>query len=244
MRLFDFSLFAGTDPFSPAIATADAVARYLDSADARGVITSLAGVFYDYKEGNRETLALTDQEQRLLSGFVVDPRRIESGFTDWDGVAGRYRAVVLFPALDAARFHRWPLSHPAVRAIFANADKISLPILVHVARSGDATSLAALAREVAVPVVAMGLAYSAVNEVITGTADCPNLLFGIRLFAGMDNIEQLSEHLGAERLVYDSGEALYSHRAPFRNLMESRINEKARECIATGNARRIFGDID
>jgi len=236
MRLFDFSLLVGTDPRSSAVATEEALVRYLDAAGAGGIVVSLAGAYYYYEAGNDETLKVAARDGRLLPGMTVDPRRVESADVDWPAAAKKFRALVLFPAMQS-----WHLSHPAVAAIAAGAGAAGLPIVVHVARSGDVGGLSGLARQVKVPVVAVGIAYGALSEVIAGAKAAGNLLIGMSLFGGLDNLETLVARLGADRIVYDSGEARFTHGPALKMLEAAEIDGPAREAIAIGNARRIFG---
>jgi predicted TIM-barrel fold metal-dependent hydrolase len=242
MRLFDFSLLVGSDPYSPAEASQDALVAYLDLADAGGMVTSLAGCYYDCEAGNRETLEICDCDRRLMPGFVVDPRHPGVTHIDFGAAAGKFRAVVLFANLQPGIAQNWPLSHPALPAIFEKASEAKLPIIVYISRAGDVGALVRLANDADVPVVALGLSYIAVNEAIEGALAVENLLFGMSIFAGLDNIETLVGRLGPERLVYNSGEARWSHGGVLKVLETARIDDAARKRIAIGNARRIFGE--
>ena len=239
--MFDFSLLVGSDPYLPADATTDALVAYLDAADVGGIVTSLAAVYYDYEAGNRETLEISKCDKRLLPGFVVDPRRPDSCRVDFRKAAKAYKALVLFPSVAQGAAQGWPLSHPAVPGIIEKASEEGMPVVIHVARAGDVAALARIALDVEVPVIAIGIGYGAVNEVITGAATADNLLFGISLFAGLDNLETLVSRMGAERFVYDSGEPRLAHGPALRMIQSAALEDDARKLIARGNARHIFG---
>jgi len=241
MRLFDFSLLVGADPYSPAEATRDALVGYLDAVDAGGIVTSLAGLYYDFEEGNRETLEIVACDRRLLAGFTIDPRRTGCARIDLEAVAAEYRAIVLFASFMPGIVQGWSLSHPALPVIAQKASAAGLPMVVYAARSGDVQALARLALDVDVPVIALGVSYGAVGEVVAGAAGLGNLLFGVSLFAGLDNIETLAAHLGPERLVYNSGEPRFDHGPSLAMLEAAQLDAGSREFIAIGNARRIFG---
>ena len=241
MRLFDFSLLVGSDPFSPAEATQEALVEYLDREDAGGIVTSLAGLYYDYLEGNRETLEVSRSDERLLAGLTVDPRRPDSAHVDFARAAKDFRALVLFQSFQPGIPQSWPLTHPALPGLFEKASRAGLPVVVHVGRGGDVQAICKLALGVDVPVIALGLSYAAINEVIAGAAAAGNLLFGMSVFGGLDNLETLVSRLGPERFVYNSGESRFSHGPALAVLESAQIDEGAREIIAVGNGRRILG---
>jgi predicted TIM-barrel fold metal-dependent hydrolase len=237
MKLFDFSLLAGGDARSAGEGTREALADYLNREDAGGVVTSLAGAYYDYAEGNAETLALARGDGRLLAGLTVDPRRVDAQKTDFAAAkrAG-FRALVLFPAIQ-----RWGLSHPAVAGLVERAGEEGLPVIIHVGRSESVAALCGVAQRADVAVTAVGIAYASLGEVMAGAQETANLLLGMSLFAGLGNVEALCETLGPERLVMDSGEPRWSAEPALEVLGAADIGDAALEAITVGNARRIFG---
>jgi len=237
MRLFDFSLLVGSDPRSASDCASDALYRYLNEADAGGLVASLAGAYYDFIAGNAETLALATADKRLLPAFTLDPRRVDARDVDLKAAAARgFQALALFPAIQ-----RWALSHPALEGIVKRAAEAKLPIVLHVPRSESAASARRIAQMVDVPVVTIGIAYGSLGDVVAGAEGAPNLLFGMSLFVGLDNVETLVKRVGADRLVFDSGEPRLSHAPGLALLEAADINEAQRDAIAIGNARRIFG---
>jgi len=237
MKLFDFSLLVGTDPHSPSEGTREALLAYLDSADAGGLVASLSDAYYDFAAGNRETIEIARGDARLLPAFAADPRRIEAAEVDFEAARKQgFRALVLFPDIQG-----WGLSHPAVDGLAARAAAAGLPVVVHLPRNGPVGVVAGLAARIETPLVACGLSYACVGEIVAAAAGVENLLFGMRILAGLDNVEALAARLGPERLVFDSGEPLRSHAPAFEVLQTALISGQAREMIAVGNARRIFG---
>ncbi|MCD6404277.1 MAG: hypothetical protein J7M19_00445 [Planctomycetes bacterium] len=237
MKLFDFSLFVGNPPTSSAEGTLEQLQAYLDEADAGGVMASLAGAYYDFAAGNCETLEIAAGDRRLLPAMTLDPRRLEAALVDFAVEADRgYRALVLFPSIQ-----KWTLSHPALETLLSGAEEARLPIVLQVARNTPVDAIAEVAAKVDVPVVACGISYASLGEVAAVAKRAGNLVFGIRLFAGLDNIETLALRLGAERLVFDSGEAVSSH-VPVLEVLEAVVmSRELKGLIAVGNARRIFG---
>ncbi|MHC4714457.1 MAG: amidohydrolase family protein [Planctomycetota bacterium] len=237
MRLFDFALLVGSDPRSQAEGSREDLIEYLDREDAAGLVASLAGAYYDFAAGNRETLEISDRDKRLFPAFTLDPRRAEAVSVDIaSAVSEGFRALVLFPAIQS-----WDFSHPALAGIIGRAAEAGLPIVLHLNRNASVAGVAAFAREVDVPVVACGLSYGSLGAVLSLAGTAENLLFGVRLFAGLDNLETLASRLGAERLVFDSGEPLASNAAPLETLKTAVMSDEARELILTGNARRVLG---
>ena len=237
MKLFDFALLPGTDPRSDAEGTVDDVLQYLETVDGAGLVTSLAGAFYDFASGNRQTLEMAGRDQRLLPGVTVDPRRLEATQLDLRAAAAEgFRALVLFPAIQS-----WPLSHLAAAIVAGKASEAGLPVILHVSRGTSVSALVGFARGVDVPVVACGIAYGSVGEVAAAGSEAGDLVFSMRLFCGLDNIESLAERPGAERLVFASCEPRSSHAMPLAVLESAAIGPEAREAISIGNARRILG---
>jgi predicted TIM-barrel fold metal-dependent hydrolase len=236
MRLFDFSLLFGADPRSAATCTDADLFRYLDESYAGGLVASLAGAYYDFLAGNAETLAFAGADKRLLPAFTLDPRRVDAREVDLKAAAQGFRALALFPAIQ-----RWSLSHPAVEGIVARAAEARLPIVLHVPRSESAASVRCIAQSVDVPVIVVGIAYGSLGDVVAGAQAAPNLLFGMSLFVGLDNVETLVKRVGAERLVFDSSEPHFSHAPGLALLEMADISDADRSAIAIGNARRIFG---
>lgn len=237
MRLFDFALLPGTDPRSEAEGTLDDILQYLEKVDGVGLVTSLGGAFYDFASGNRQTLEMAGRDQRLLPGMTADPRRLEAADLDMRAAADDgFRGLVLFPAIQ-----NWPLSHRAAAIIAGKAGEAGLPVVLHVPRGTSVSALVGFARGVDAPVVACGLAYGSVGEVAAAAGDAGNLLFSMRLFCGLDNVESLAGRLGAEKLVFESGEPVSSHAMPLAVLEGAEISPDARELISLGNARRLMG---
>jgi predicted TIM-barrel fold metal-dependent hydrolase len=52
----------------------------------------------------------------------------------------------------------------------------------------------------------------------------------------------LVSRLGAERVVFNSGEPRSSHKPCLATVESADIDDEARELILAGNARRIFGE--
>lgn len=239
MKLFDFALLVGSDPRSPSEGSREDLVNYLDSEDAGGLVASLAGAYYDYAAGNRETLATASGDKRLLPAFTVDCRRANATQTDFALAAKEgFRALALFPAIQS-----WDLSHPAVGAVVNGAAAAALPIVLHLARTASVGALAALAREVAVPVIACGLSYGSLGAIVSAGRDPENLLFGTRLFAGLDNIDTLVQRIGGKKIVFDSGEPVWKNGAALEILKTAPMSEEARGLVMSGNARRIFGSV-
>ncbi len=237
MKLFDFSLLVGADPKTDAVGTRERLAAYLDREEAQGVVASLAGVHYDFLEGNPETLSLARADRRLIPALTVDPRRVDAGRIDFReaGESG-FGALALFPLAQ-----HWTLSHPALRPIMARADSAGMPVILHVSRAESSVALRGIAPGLGVPVIALGIAYSSLGDVVAGAGDTPNLLFGMSLFAGLYNVETLVERLGAERIVFDSGEPRFASAPALEVLRRAEIDETARQAIMVANAERIFG---
>jgi len=238
MSLFDFSLMPGGDPRSEREGSAEDVIAYLDAVDGAGLVCSACGAFYDFAEGNRETADLAALDRRLAPAATADPRRLDAWEVDFHAAASEgFRALALFPV-----HQNWDLSNHAARHIARSAAEAALPIVLHVSRGTPVGAVAGFARSLDVPVVACGVSYGSVGEVAACSGEVDNLLFSMRLLCGLENLEALVARIGPERLVFESGEPLTSHAAALAVLQSARIDERARELIAAGNARRILGE--
>ncbi len=242
MELFDFSLFVGSRPKCAGEATLADVRGYLDRVDGAGVVTSLAGAYYDWEAGNRETLELASEDSRLVAGLTVDPRQVNAGHFDVAAQAAKgFGALVLFPDVQG-----WALSHPWAVKAARGASAAGLPIVVQAGRQVTGAGIGAIAQVAkgcGVSVVACGLSYYVAGDIIATAVEAENLLFGIKTFAGLDNVETLAVKLGPQRLVYESGEGLDRHEPVLEVLKKAVVSEEARSLIAAGNARRIFGEV-
>lgn len=202
----------------------------------KALTVSLKGAFYNYEEGNDETLKACDADKRLIPLAAVDPRRFLGGRGEVENLVRRgFKGIRLFKDIQG-----YPLDYSPVIEIVESMEGLGVPLLVPCNEYGHITLLSRLTAEKDYPVIVLGCTYSLLSEFIVSARRNRNLHVETRLLASSDAIEILVEKVGASRLIFGSGILLEYFQASYRMVESAKIREEDRDLILGGNILRII----
>jgi predicted TIM-barrel fold metal-dependent hydrolase len=74
--------------------------------------------------------------------------------------------------------------------------------------------------------------------------DCDNLYLDVSYFQLNRAIRDIAEKFGAERMIFGTGMPVFDPRLPITGLVFSQLSDKDRMLVASGNLKRLIGNID
>lgn len=212
--------------------------RLLDKYHVSKALTvSLKAAFYDYAEGNVDTLKACLRDSRLMPLASVDPRAYlgEPGELEELKRLG-FKAVRLFP-----EFQGYPLDYAPLLRLFKNLEGLGFPLLVSDQGYGYMTRLARLTRSRDYPVIILGGSYSILSEFVALALENPHMYMETSLLDSPDAFELLVDKVSAERLVFGSNIPLSYFEASYVMVSRANIPEEAKQHIVCSNLERLLG---
>jgi len=201
----------------------------------KAVSLSLLGVYYDYAEGNEETLENSRRLPFLIPAATVDPRRYY-GRQDEPLNLGQFAALRVFPDLQG-----WPLDYAPFHKLLEEAASQQVPVMVPAMSPGRSTEIVRVAQAVGVVVILNSVSYWTLSEVLVLLARYDGLYIGTDMLDTPDAVELVTDEVGAERLIFGSNYPFTYFSGPLLNVQRSQISKKDRCLILRENALRILG---
>jgi len=225
--------------------------RMVEVMDRFGIdqacVSSLKGIQYDYREGNREVKREIEAfPGRFIPFCVVHPR-------DWRYAADELRTCITEWGWKGLKLHPVDQSFPAdclsAKNIVALAAELNIPVAIHSSMDNCSSPerigrLAAEFPGVTFFMVHMGkMLYwtDALEEAIKN----PNIILDTTdaMFAdGM--VETCVERIGAERIVCGTNLPISYPGPNLKRIEIARISDKEKALIYGGNMKRILGLAD
>ena len=240
--MIDGGIFLGRDPPVEIGLETDEILRRLEAHGAgRALAASFKAVYYDYREGNAETIeACARSDGRLLPMATINlvGYDVGSGYLEKLRDDG-FHALALFPHMQA---WDWP-GYTAVK-VAEQAAALGVAVQAGVESAGD---LATVARQLG-PTGATLLArwtkgggYNNLPDMISLAGDYPNLLFDVSTITQSGGIEYLAKAIGADRLFFASSMPLTLEGAPYFMLHGARLSDRDRLEVEGGALARVLG---
>jgi len=203
---------------------------------SRAVTVSTTAIFYDYREGNEETLSACQGDERLVPAAVLDPREYLHCAEEMERMLSRgVKFFRLFPDLQG-----WPLDFGPFHEILDGLSGRGAVLLVPVQGYGRATQLARALGDRDLKVVMLGVSYFNLGEVISVARGDPRFLVETRLIDSASGLEVAVEKMGPERLLLGT-EMPLSYPAPAIEVVKgSGLPPEEREKILGGNLLRLL----
>jgi predicted TIM-barrel fold metal-dependent hydrolase len=197
---------------------------------------STTGIFYDYEEGNEETLHVSRNYSQMVPVATIDPRRY---FGRGDLVKKLsekgFKVLRLFPDLQS-----WPLEYEPLFNIVREAEEVSFPLMISVAGLGEITKIAQITESYKMPIILTGVNYNQFSEALTVAKSHKKIYLETSLFDTPDAYEVFTREVGAEKLVFGSHSLFHYFSASFLPLKKAEIDEKEKQLILKGNIERIL----
>jgi len=197
---------------------------------------STKGIFYDYVQGNAETLKECASEVTLMPVATIDPRKYCGEEGEVESIGKGFSLFRLFPDLQS-----WPLEYAPFLKFLQELNYVRRPLMIAANACGMATRIAQLAKGLDIPVILTSIGYWTLSEVILLMRENRNISVETHLLDSPDAIEVLVREVGASRLIFGSGSPFTYFSTAFLPVEHASISEDEKELILGGNIRRILG---
>lgn len=195
---------------------------------------SAKGIFYDFEQGNDETLAISKRYKEIIPVATINLRK----FCDYrkevkKRVSQGFKIYRLFPD-----FQGWSIDYAPFNEFLKILTEFNLPLIISVS-GGTVTQIARMVKGHNLPIILIG-DYTMITEMITVVKENPNLYIETHRITTPRGIETIANTVGAEQLVFGS-ESPLSYAASALGLIKSaELTSGQKELILGGNIRRIL----
>ena len=162
--IFDSCTLFGPWPRHAADLSAEALLHGMAQNNiTRSLVTSTTGIYYDYRQGNAETLALAKANAaQLFPVGTLDPRAYPECLEEAQTRAAEgFRLFRFFPSRQ-----NWPIRFAPFRELLKKCDELNVPVAVEISKPGDCTELAEVTAEFKAPLLLAGVTPSLLGEVL------------------------------------------------------------------------------
>lgn len=203
------------------------------------LITATSGIFYDYRQGNSETLAQAKaHSSQLFPVATLDPRAYPECLDEVQKRAEEgFRFFRFFPERQ-----EWPIRFAPFQEALKQCDAVGVPVAVEIAQAGDCTALAEAASSLKIPVLLAGVTSALLPEVLAVMrADSRFYIETTHLLSpGTFEIIRDSVTDGAERLVFASYAPLRYLSVSLAPILTSTLSNDEKAAALGGNLRRLL----
>jgi len=199
---------------------------------SRALAVSMKGIFYDYIEGNAETLAVCKNNKSLIPVATIDPRKT----CDFEGeiqkcMESGFKVMRLFPEYQA-----WNTAEVPFRKLLKVINRHQIPLIINESPS----KLYDFTEETTVPIVFLNSHYYRLYETLAVFEDRSNFYAEARHLISPDAVEVFVERIGADRLVFGSNNPLEYTGSAICRINEAEISEQDKASIFGSNIKRIM----
>jgi len=239
--LFDVNACCGFDRLGRVDASLEAFWDLSKRVEVqKACICSLKGAFYDYSEGNEETLRICEGREELFPVATLDPRRCWQGEKEVKRLWQRgFRLLRLFPELQD-----WPYRYKPFMKILTGLVERPLLLLLPIRDLGSLTELSHLIPPGApFPVVLLGVGYRLLSEALSVLAERERFYLETSRLCTPDAYELFSQELGSQRLLFGSGFPFTNPGAPAFALRQALISTENKERISHANLEGLLAKL-
>ena len=247
-RLFDMANYAILDACTlfgpwPQHAADLSIETLLSGMQANGIVRSLAlstvGIFHDYRQGNVETIQFARQyPQQLFPVGTLDPRAFPECLQEAEQRAGEgFRLFRFFPERQG-----WPLNFAPFRDVLRRCDELGVPVAVTTSRAGAISELAALVKDLKIPVLLSGVGSSQLGETISVMRSDPTLYVESAALLAPGALEAIRDNVegGAQKLIFASYSPLRYLSAAIGPILASSLSEEEKALVLGGNLKQLL----
>lgn len=238
--IFDACTFFGPWPQHPADLTVESLLHVMSqNGIALSLATATTGIFYDYRQGNEETLqAGQSHPQQLFPVATLDPRAYPEALDEAATRQGQgFSLFRFFPDRQG-----WPIRYAPFRELLQKCDSLGVPVAVTVARAGDCTELADAVAFTQAPLLLSGVTPTNLGEALAVLRsdtkfyiETTHLLAPFALEKIRDTVPQ-----GVERLVFASYSPLRYLSSALGPILTSTLSDEHKGMVLGGNLRRLL----
>jgi predicted TIM-barrel fold metal-dependent hydrolase len=201
----------------------------------RACTLSAAGIFYDFVEGNAETLAAIDAHPELIPVGTVNPCR-------WLGCLDEARRLIdrgvqlfrFFP-----QYQEWHIGQAPFRKLLR---EVLAPAGVALMLPADMgiTALGDMARAIANPVIVESFRYAVLSEAIVVMQEVPNIYVETHMINSPNWVELLKAEVGLDRILFGSNAPLAYVSAALAQIEYAEVSETDKDALLGGNLQRLL----
>jgi predicted TIM-barrel fold metal-dependent hydrolase len=234
---FDVSTLFGVWPKRAAdIALPTLLRRLREHHIARACTLSAAGIFYDFVEGNAETLAAAATHPELVPVGTVNPCR-------WLGCLDEARRLIdqgvklfrFFP-----QYQEWHIGQAPFRKLLREVLAPAGVALMLPAEEGF-TAIGDMAAGLPNAVIVESFKYAFLSEAIVVMQEQPNVYVETHLINSPNWAELLKAEVGVGRLIFGSNAPLAYVSAAIAQIEYAPVSEAEKALIFGGNLSRLLG---
>jgi predicted TIM-barrel fold metal-dependent hydrolase len=202
---------------------------------------SQQGIEYDPREGNRETLAATRANPRLLPVGTLDPRASLCWETELE--------LCLKHGVRAMRFsprpQDWSVSSYIFKHMLRRMSGSGLCLIFSPAEAALMGwelygEVARATAEAGLPVIFVDAGYASLAEAIAVMWEFPHVHIDTNLLTSVDAVEIVVEAVGASRLLHGSAAPGRSMQKSLNHVLETGLSDQDKSAILGGNAMRLL----
>ncbi len=200
---------------------------------SRACICSARGIWYDYLEGNEETVQFAQADPSFIPVMTLDPRR-------WLGcrdeirrrVAEGHRLFRLFP-----EYQGWSLGLTSVRRLLGFLEEEGAVVML----GGPADATIPVVRELQTPVILLGCHFYQLSEALASVDALGHVYFSTRFLIAPGSLDLAAREFGAERLIFGSHAPVAYLASALRVVQGVGLSDEARTGVLGGNLQRLLG---
>lgn len=240
MRIIECNSVFGSWPKDSRDLSLEILLQTLDALGVeRAVCTSLRGVFYDYEEGNSETLQACSEHPRLIPAATLNPRHYYTReHLPAKFVQAGYRILRLFPDLQG-----WTVHNILFDRILCECTEVGLPVAFPIGKLSDLASHLCRIAPRGCRLILSTVYYNSLTEVLEVMRRRPEFWMEVGHTCVPGSVEYLCRDLGAEQLVLGSNLPLESGRGAIEVIRCAEISEREKTAILGDNLSRLLGGI-
>jgi predicted TIM-barrel fold metal-dependent hydrolase len=182
---------------------------------------STVGIFYDFAAGNRQTLEVCADDERLLPAGTVDPRQYFGCAQEIAGARERgLRMLSLFPETQG-----WSPGMACFGEVAQQTAQEGLPLMVECGAAGTASEVVRATQDLELPVVLSGVGQGNLAEAVAAVKQRKRTYLETHALSGTGAVEAVVEQVGAERLVFGSRSPLHYFSSAYLRLKYAVLKE-------------------
>ena len=205
----------------------------------RSMATATTGIFFDYRQGNSDTLAAARKHpQQLFPVATLDPRAYPESLDEAEARAGEgFRLFRFFPERQG-----WPLRFAPFRDLLQKCDSLNVPVAVTTSQAGDITALADEVGFTRAPLLLSGVTMKNFAEALAVMRSDSKFYVettGLLAPGALEIVRDTVEN-GAERMIFSSYSPLRYLATALAPVLSSDLNEAEKALVLGGNLKRLL----
>lgn len=236
-EIWDANVHFGTLPFKEGDYSLETLLELMRRYGiARAAVYSLKGVYYDFHEGNEETIAAASEHSCLVPVATVDPRRYVGCVEEIALRAGQgCRALRFFPDIQG-----WPADYLPVRPLLKQAQACGMAVMFPATSPGQATTILAALGSLEVPLILVDVNYGTMSEAMAAAAMRSEVYIETRRLVTPGGIDALAREVGHQRLVFGSGAPEFYPASALALIEHSALSPAQKRDVLGENLKRAL----